>query len=192
MQGLVLASNSKYRKELLQKLHLNFIARGSAIDETPLPGEPTDALAARLSEAKARRLAAEFPNHLIRGSDQGAVRDRQILGKPGNRVNAIRQLKAESGRIVTFYTGLFVLNTANDQYLSDIDICKVYFRKLDDSQIERYIDIDHPFDCAGSFKSEGYGITLFEKIEGQDPNALIGLPLIKLTRLLGQFGIKFP
>ena len=192
MQGLVLATSSKYRQQLLKKLHLDFIARSSEIDESPLPNESAEALALRLSAAKAHAVAAYFPDHLIIGSDQVATLGTQLLGKPGNPENAFQQLKAQSGKKVTFYTGLCVLNSANSRTLSDIDICNVYFRKLDDSQILHYIEMDQPLDCAGSFKSESYGIALFDKIEGEDPNALTGLPLIKLIRLLAQFGRQIP
>lgn len=192
MQDLILASSSKYRCEILKKLHLNFVAHSSAIDETPMPDEAPNALAVRLSIAKACALAQDYPKHLIIGSDQVAACDKRLLGKPGNRNNALQQLKAQSGRKVTFYTGICVLNSATGQYFSEIDICNVYFRALSPRQIEHYLDIDQPFDCAGSFKSEGYGITLFDKIEGEDPNALVGLPLIKLIRLLERFGVSIP
>ena len=192
MQNLVLASSSKYRCEILKKLHLDFITCSSAIDENPMQGESPVALAIRLSIAKAKARAQDYPKHLIIGSDQVAACGDRLLGKPGNRDNAIEQLKAQSGRKVTFYTSICVLNSVSGEYLHDIDICTVYFRKLSERQIEHYLNIDQPFDCAGSFKSEGYGITLFDKIESEDPNALIGLPLIKLIRLLDQFGLTIP
>ncbi|MDD2760236.1 MAG: Maf family protein [Methylomonas sp.] len=192
MQNLVLASSSQYRQQLLKKLHLDFIACGSHIDERPMPNESAKALALRLSVAKAKTVAANFPDHLIIGSDQVAALGQGLLGKPNTPENAFRQLQAQSGQKVTFYTGLCLLNSATGQYLTDIDICNVYFRKLSDNQIQRYLDIDKPYDCAGSFKSESYGIVLFDKIEGDDPNALMGLPLIKLTGLLEQFGRQMP
>ena len=192
MQELVLASSSTYRGEILKKLHLDFISCSRMIDESPLPNEQADALAVRLSIAKAQAVAADYPHHLIIGSDQVATCGSRLLGKPGNRDNAIEQLTAQSGQKVTFYTGVCLLDSATGRHLSDIDVCNVYFRNLGDQEIRRYLDIDQPFDCAGSFKSEGYGITLFDKIEGEDPNALIGLPLIKLVRLLDGFGWSIP
>ncbi|MDD1619939.1 MAG: Maf family nucleotide pyrophosphatase [Methylococcaceae bacterium] len=189
MPEIILASASQYRAELLRKLHLDFISCGSNVDETPLPGESPELLAKRLSQAKAEALSAMYPNHLIVGSDQVAVCGNELLSKPGDRTQAIRQLKMQSGQTVRFYTGICVLNSATGHYLNDIDICSVHFKTLSDSQIERYVDLEKPFDCAGSFKSEGLGIALFSRIEGDDPNALVGLPLIKLTGLLARFGI---
>jgi len=190
MLPLVLASGSQYRAELLRKLHLNFIGCSSNVDETPLSGESAQQLAMRLSQAKAEAIAATYPNHLIIGSDQVAALGSRFLGKPGSREQAIRQLQTQSGKSVRFYTGICVLNSATGQLLSDIDICSVHFKTLSDRQIERYVDLEKPFDCAGSFKSENLGIALFSKIEGDDPNALIGLPLIKLTKLLAEFRVE--
>ncbi len=189
MKPIVLASGSEYRAELLRKLHFDFAACSSHIDETALPGETAEQLVVRLAQNKAKAVSASYPNHLIIGSDQVAVCGTQFLNKPGNREQAIRQLKKQSGQAVRFYTGLSVLNSSNGNILSDMDICTVYFRPLSDRQIEHYIDLEQPFDCAGSFKSEGLGIALFSKIKGADPNALIGLPLIKLIDLFAQFGV---
>jgi septum formation protein len=189
MPEIILASASQYRAELLRKLHLDFISRGSHVDETPLPGESPEQLAVRLSQAKAEALAAAYPNHLIIGSDQVAACGDEFLNKPGDREQAIRQLKAQSGKTIRFYTGICVLNSGNGQSLSDIDICSVHFKTLTGSQIERYVDLEQAFDCAGSFKSEGLGIALFSRITGDDPNALVGLPLIKLIALLAEFGV---
>lgn len=189
MFPIILASGSQYRAELLRKLHLDFLGCSSNVDETPFPGESPEQLAMRLSQAKATALSAIYPNHLIIGSDQVAICGNKWLNKPGERTQAIRQLQAQSGKSVRFYTGVCVLNSANGQSLSDIDICSVHFKTLSDRQIERYVDMEKPFDCAGSFKSEGLGIALFSRIEGDDPNALIGLPLIKLTGLLARFGV---
>ncbi|MGZ4960180.1 MAG: Maf family protein [Methylomonas sp.] len=188
MLPIVLASGSSYRAELLRKLHLDFISCSSNIDESPHDGESAAEQAVRLSEAKACALSADYPQHLIIGSDQVAVCGSQFLNKPGNREQAIRQLKAQSGQTVWFYTGIAVLDSASGRCLSDIDICSVHFKALSDKQIESYVDLEQPFDCAGSFKSEGLGIALFSRIEGGDPNALIGLPLIKLIALLEKFG----
>lgn len=190
MPPIVLASGSRYRAELLRKLNLDFISCSSNIDESARDGESAAELAIRLSKAKAAALSADYPNHLIIGSDQVAVCGSQFLNKPGNREQAIRQLKAQSGQIVQFYTGISVFDSASGHCLTDIDICSVHFRTLSDRQIESYVDLEQPFDCAGSFKSEGLGIALFSRIEGDDPNALIGLPLIKLIALLEEFGVN--
>lgn len=192
MTPIVLASSSPYRCNLLKKLHLEFDTYNGAIDESPLTGESPADLASRLSIDKAKAAASSHGNHLIIGSDQVAAIGDTLLGKPGNRDHAIRQLTEQSGRIVRFHTGICVLHSQSGRFLTDLDICEVHFRTLDSQQIQRYIDIEQPFDCAGSFKSEGYGITLFDKIVGDDPNALIGLPLIKLIALLGHFGVAIP
>lgn len=192
MHDLVLASSSPYRCNLLKKLHLDFIPYSCPIDESPMPNESAKDMAIRLSIAKAQAVASTFPNHLIIGSDQVAVCGEKLIGKPGSNEQAFAQLKAQSGRQVRFYTGVCVYASATGNYLSDIDICDVHFRSLSDEQIRRYLEIDQPFNCAGSFKSEGYGITLFNKIRGEDPNALIGLPLIKLIKLLDRFGLTLP
>lgn len=187
---LVLASGSTYRAELLRKLGVDFVCESSNIDETPLPGETAGALAVRLSVAKAQAISRLYPEHLVIGSDQVAVCDGQLLSKPGCREAAVRQLQTQSGRLVQFYTGIAVLNTATGQILSDVDSCKVYFRELAPEKIERYVDLEQPFDCAGSFKAENLGIALFIKIETADPNTLIGLPLIKLIDLLARFNVR--
>ncbi|MGY6274730.1 Maf family protein [Methylomonas sp. MgM2] len=192
MKNLVLASGSQYRYEILKKLGLEFISHNCPIDENPMPNEAANNLALRLSIAKAQAAAAAFSNHLIIGSDQVAVCKDRLLGKPGDRDTAFAQLKTQSGRKVTFFTGVCVLDSHSGIHLTDIDICDVYFRKLSDAQILRYLEVDQPFHCAGSLKSEGYGISLINKINGEDPNALIGLPLIKLIKLLDQFGLKIP
>ncbi len=192
MKNIVLASNSRYRGELLRKLGLEFISHGGEVDETAKAGETAPQLATRLAIDKAASVAKLFPEHLIIGSDQVAVCDDFMLGKPGDRDNAIRQLTAQSGKIVRFYTSVCVFDATSGRYSTDLDVCEVHFRTLDAEQIHRYIDIDQPFDCAGSFKSEGLGIVLLNKIVGDDPNALIGLPLIKLTDLLAQFGLAMP
>ena len=190
MLPIVLASSSRYRAALLAKLGLVFTSCASAIDETPLCEENPEQTALRLAEAKARAISAQFPNHLIIGSDQVAVCGTQRLDKPGNRAAASQQLALQSGRISQFYTAVSVLNTGTNQCLSAIDCCQVHFKTLSPQQIERYLNTDQPFDCAGSFKSEALGIALFSKIEGDDPNALVGLPLIKLLDLLAQLGVS--
>lgn len=192
MHRLVLASSSRYRSELLKKLQLNFTTCSRSVDESPHINESAETLAIRLSISKAQAVAPDYPDHLIIGSDQIAVCNDRLLGKPGNHANAFQQLKSQSGQKITFYTAICVLNSSTGQTLTDLDLCNVYFRELSDTQILHYLEVDHPFDCAGSFKSEAYGISLFSKIEGDDPNALIGLPLIKLINLLERCGVTIP
>jgi MAF protein len=192
MQPLVLGSTSPFRKALLDKLGLPFITDAPNTDETRRPGETPDRLVRRLAEDKARDVASRFPDALVIGSDQVACVGDEILGKPGNRENAIAQLSAASGKAVTFYTGLCLYNTANDQLQVAVEPFVVHFRVLDAAQIERYIDHEQQFNCAGSFKSEGLGITLFAALEGRDPNALVGLPLIRLVEMLDRQGVSLP
>lgn len=192
MPDIILASGSSYRSNLLKKLHFPFATFNTEVDESRLDGESAVALAQRLAESKARAAATTFPNHLIIASDQVACCNEEILGKPGARAAAIEQLCKQSGQQVQFHTALCLLNSQSGHCLHDIDTCSVHFRPLTAQQIERYVDIEQPYDCAGSFKSEGYGIVLFEKIIGDDPNALIGLPLIKLTRILAHMGVALP
>lgn len=187
---LVLASSSPYRRELLEKLRLTFDTASPDIDEAPLPDETPMQTAMRLSLQKAAALALQFPQHLIIGSDQVAMLEGKPLTKPGSRENTIAQLTAASGKTVHFYTGVCVFDSRNGQYQIDCDHCAVTFRMLSREQIEHYVDQDEPFNCAGGFKAESLGIALFERIEGDDPNALIGLPLIKLIRLLEAFGVR--
>ncbi|MDD4914263.1 MAG: Maf family protein [Methylococcales bacterium] len=186
---IVLASGSAYRAALLRKLHLDFEICSSNFDETAFQGESPQALVRRLSFGKAHAISALYPNHLLIGSDQVAVCGERVLNKPGGRIEAIQQLEAQSGRSVRFYTGLCVLNTATGQSFEEVDMCTVHFRTLSDTQIACYVDLEQPFDCAGSFKSEGLGIALFSGIDCQDPNTLIGLPLIRLIDLLAKFGV---
>ena len=192
MRKLILASSSPYRRQLLEKLQLEFSCCSTNIDESPNTNEHPQALAVRLSIAKALAARKQFPNHLIIGSDQVAAFDGILLGKPGSRDQAFDQLKAQSGKKVSFYSGICVCDSNSGEFKTDIDICEVYFRTLSDAQITRYLEKEQPYDCAGSFKSESYGITLFSKIAGEDPNGLVGLPLIKLIRLLEAFGLAIP
>jgi MAF protein len=189
---LVLASTSPFRRELLGRLGLPFEVAAPRVDESRQPGESPDALVVRLSEEKARAVAAGLANALVIGSDQVAVIDGAILGKPGGRAPAIAQLQRASGRRVTFLTGLAVADAASGRTHSICEPFHVHFRSLDADQIARYVDREQPFNCAGSFKSEGFGITLFERLEGDDPTALIGLPLIRLVELLGREGVALP
>ncbi len=181
---IVLASSSPYRAELLAKLGLEFETTSPDVDESPHPGESPEELVARLAQAKAEAVAAHHPDALIIASDQVAVLDGAILGKPGNHSNACRQLKAASGRRVTFLTSLALLNSHSGEIQREVVPFSVHFRPLTEQQIENYLNIEQPYHCAGSFKSEGLGIALFEKLEGDDPNTLIGLPLIRLIKML--------
>ncbi len=190
MQPLVLASSSPYRRTLLDKLQLPYRCHSPDIDESPLPGETPQQLVMRLAEEKARAVATIYPDAIIIGSDQVAVINENIIGKPGNRENAIQQLQQASGKRVTFLTGLTVLDTSNNSIQTETIPFHVHFRLLNKQMIENYIDKESPLDCAGSFKSEGLGIVLFEKLEGDDPNALIGLPLIRLTSMLSHCNIS--
>lgn len=185
---LVLASTSPYRRELLSRLGVDFTASAPNVDESRLPGESPKQLVRRLAESKARAVASEYPSALIIGSDQVAVLGDQILGKPGDHATAIKQLAAASGRRVTFYTGLCLYNSATDRCQVDVVPYMVEFRALNAQKIENYLRREQPYNCAGSFKSEGLGITLFRRMEGEDPNALIGLPLIRLIDMLEQEG----
>ena len=186
---LVLASTSPYRRELLARLGVAFDTARPDVDETPPPGESPADLARRLAIAKATAVAAGRVAWVI-GSDQVASLDGQPLGKPGNRERAIGQLQAMSGRAVAFHTGVCVTN--GDQPRFALDTTVVRFRTLEAGEIARYVDRELPFDCAGSFKSEGLGITLFEAIETRDPTALVGLPLIETARLLRDAGFTLP
>jgi MAF protein len=191
---LLLASSSVYRKQLLEKLQLPFACASPDIDEAILQDESPENYVKRLAIEKAKALAAEYPNHIIIGSDQCAVLKREeqqvILGKPHTIENAVKQLSQSSGQAVTFLTGLCVYNSSTQQQISLVEPFTVHFRDLTLPQIERYVEQEKPLDCAGSFKCEGLGIRLFTALEGRDPNSLIGLPLIALVDLLEQQGIQ--
>ncbi|WP_286306142.1 MULTISPECIES: Maf family protein [Methylophaga] len=189
MQTLILGSSSPFRAELLKKLQINFIQHSPDIDETQLEGESAPALVERLAQEKARLIAETYPQALIIGSDQVAVADGNILGKPGNHQTAIQQLMMASGKSVTFYTGLALYNAENQTMQHIVEPFTVHFRELTEKQIEYYLNQEKPYQCAGSFKSEGFGISLFSRLEGDDPNSLIGLPLIKLIELLSNEGV---
>jgi septum formation protein len=185
---LILASSSVYRQELLKRLRLPFTAVSPNIDESPLAGESPPTTALRLAEQKARALASRFPNALIIGSDQVAVLEGRAIGKPGHHAEAVKQLTAASGKILYFHTALCLLDTGSGEAQTKIASSEVKFRLLSPEQIERYLLAERPYDCAGSAKSEGLGIALIEYIHGDDPNALIGLPLIELTTMLTRAG----
>ncbi len=186
---LVLASSSPYRRQLLEKLGLPFETISPEIDESAQPGEHPEALVARLAEHKARAAASHYPDALIIGSDQVAVLDGTIVGKPGSHANAVRQLQAASGKKIIFHTGVCLLNSRTGKTQTEAVPYTVVFRRLGRQQIENYLRKEQPYNCAGSFKSEGLGIALFERFEGEDPNTLIGLPLIRLVDMLEREGM---
>ena len=188
-QGLVLASLSPYRRQLLARLGQPFAWQAPNIDETAQVGEPPDRLVRRLALAKARALASTYADHLLIGSDQVAVNGGQTLGKPGDRGRAMAQLVAASGRTVQFVTSVCVLESRSGRHATEVVTCSVVFRQLSAAQIAAYVERETPFDCAGSFKAEGLGIALFERIVTTDPTALTGLPLIALTRMLADVGL---
>ena len=186
---LVLASTSPFRRELLSRLQVPFDTFSPNVDETRLKDESAVALVRRLAEAKAEAAVTRFPDALVIGSDQVAVLGNKILGKPHTHDVAVKQLKAASGKRVVFQTGLCLLNTDTGHTQVEVIAFSVDFRKLSDTQIENYLRAEQPYNCAGSFKSEALGVALFESMEGEDPTALIGLPLIRLTRMLENEGL---
>lgn len=191
MLALLLASSSAYRRELLERLRLPFTWQAPDIDETRKPGESAPELVQRLAEEKARALAASHSEHLIIGSDQVAVLGNgQILGKPHDLERAQTQLRAASGSSVTFLTGLALLNSQSGRCQVDCVPFTVHFRQLSEQQILHYLQREQPFDCAGSFKSEGLGISLFRSTEGEDTTSLVGLPLIRLIDMLLNEGVE--
>ncbi|MSQ44742.1 MAG: septum formation inhibitor Maf [Nitrosomonadaceae bacterium] len=189
-QQLVLGSSSIYRRELLQRLQIPFEICSPDIDETPLPGEVPRETALRLAEKKARAVALVYPDGLIIGADQVAVLESTPLGKPLTHENAVRQLRLLSGREVIFYTALSLFNSRTNSIQTRLTLSHVKFRELNDQKIENYLVKEQPYNCAGSAKSEGLGIALIERIVGDDPNGLIGLPLIALVEMLSHEGIE--
>ncbi|ALP53369.1 septum formation inhibitor Maf [Candidatus Tenderia electrophaga] len=187
---LILASSSPYRRELLLKLGVDFACVAPDIDETPRPHESPEHLVARLALEKARAVARCNRDALIIASDQVALLGGRILGKPGTHAAARQQLAAASGNTVLFLTSLVLLDAATDKFQSAVVPFSVHFRSLAESEIEGYLHKEQPYNCVGAFKSEGLGITLFERLEGDDPNTLVGLPLIQLTRMLAQAGVR--
>lgn len=188
--ALILASTSRYRRELLERLRLPFQVARPEVDETPNTGESPLALARRLARAKAEAIAGQLPDAWVIASDQVAALGAQPLGKPGTRDKALAQLGAMSGREIQFHTAIALVR--GDRVLEAVDTTRVVFRNLQAEEIERYVDAEQPLDCAGSFKSEGLGISLFVAIESSDPTALVGLPLIALSRLLREAGFTLP
>jgi MAF protein len=196
MRPLILASSSTYRQALLGRLGVPFASCAPDIDEQPHPGEAPLALVLRLAEAKACALAGRYPSHLIVGSDQVAVLNRDgrehLLGKPGSFEQARKQLTACSGQRVTFLTGVALLDSASGECQVDAVPFSVNMRLLEPAAIERYLRAEQPYDCAGSFKAEGLGVSLFESTEGPDATSLVGLPLIRLVSMLAAAGISIP
>ncbi|MCJ8312907.1 MAG: septum formation inhibitor Maf [Saccharospirillaceae bacterium] len=184
---IILASTSKYRAQCLEKLNIPFKQASPICAEISKNNETPKTLSLRLSIEKAKSLKNQFPEHLIIGSDQTcSFDDIEIIGKPGNFENAKTQLLKASGKCMHFYTGLCVYDSKNDTFNASVETYTVFFRELSELEIEDYLKQDQPYDCAGSFKAEGLGITLFEKLQGDDPNSLIGLPLIALSKILRQ------
>ncbi|PMR75119.1 Maf family protein [Billgrantia endophytica] len=189
MPRLVLASSSRWRRQLLDRLGLPYAWANPAIDESPCPGESPRALVQRLALAKASHVAEQYPAHLVIGSDQVAVFEDTILGKPGDTATARHQLARFSGQRVRFLTGLALIDTGSGRHWVCHECYDVVFRQLGETEIARYVEREQPLDSAGSFRMEGLGIALFEKLEGDDPNTLIGLPLIRLCALLREAGL---
>ena len=192
MQRLVLASTSPYRRELLARLGIPFETGTPQIDETPRDGEAPAATARRLAREKAAALVPHFPDTLIIGSDQVAELDQRPLGKPLTHANAVQQLRLCTGRTVEFHTGLCLLDSATGAAQVACAVNRVRFRKLDEEEIDRYLRREQPYDCAGSAKADAFGIVLVEALQGDDPNALIGLPLILLADMLRSAGFRLP
>ena len=189
---LVLASTSAYRKMLLERLQLPFETDRPETDETPLAGEAPAATAERLAVEKARAVAGRWPDALVIGSDQVAYLGDEVFGKPGTEERAVAQLQRMRGRTVVFHTAIALLNTRSGHAHVEGVPTHVHFRDLSDDEIRRYVAREKPLDCAGSAKSEGLGITLLEAMSGDDPTALIGLPLIALSRMLRAEGVELP
>jgi septum formation protein len=189
-QTIILASSSVYRRELLQKLLIQFSCVSPKVDESALPEEKPHQTALRLAQEKAKKVAEEYPHALVIGCDQVATLDHTPIGKPLNHQNATKQLQLMRGREVTFYSALCLLNAASGNIQSEVVPTLVKFRDYSDQQIESYLAKDQPYQCAGSAKSEGLGIVLIERMIGEDPNALVGLPLIKLVSMLSNEGVK--
>ena len=192
MPTLVLASSSPYRRELLARLRMSFEVMSPDVDESPLTNEAPQETALRLAQLKARAVAEQFPDALIIGSDQVALLGDEQIGKPHTFENAKKQLQASSGRSMVFHTALCLYNSRSGNMQARVVPITIQFRKLSDEVIERYLHAEQPYNCAGSAKSEGLGITLIQRFEGEDPNALVGLPLIALVDMLQQEGVQVP
>lgn len=186
---IILGSTSPFRKAILEKLGIPFVCHAPNLDETAKQGESAEQLVERLAIEKAQAVANDFEYGLVIGSDQMAVVDEKILGKPEDHDAAVNQLQFSSGKVVTFYTGLCLLDAQSGEYQALVEPFEVHFRELTTQEIENYLKVERPYNCAGSFKSEGLGIALFSQLVGDDPNTLIGLPLIKLIEMLSAKGI---
>ena len=189
---LILASTSAYRRELLRRLGLAFEVRAPGVDETPLPGERPADLALRLALAKAQAVAQQHPGAVVIGSDQVADLHGEALGKPGNHANAVNQLRRQSGQAVVFQTAVAVVCLERQYAQCELATVKVRFRSISEAEIEAYLRAEPAYDCAGSAKSEGLGISLLERIDSDDPTSLIGLPLMRTCALLRELGIQVP
>jgi septum formation protein len=187
---IILASSSPFRQQLLDRLQLAYESHAPDIDETINPAENASAYVCRLAESKARHVAQNHPDAIVIGSDQCALLDAKILGKPGSHENALRQLREAQGKTVVFHTGLCVLNLSTGFCTVEDVPFEVDFRVLSDRQLEHYLRVEQPYQCAGSFKAEGYGSCLFSKMRGDDPSALIGLPLLRLIVMLESAGVE--
>ncbi len=189
---LILASTSIYRRQLLDRLGLAYTVEAPGVDETRLPGESPADLSTRLARAKAVAVARRHPRAWVIGSDQVAEREGEALGKPGDHARATAQLLAASGRPVRFHTAVCLWRGEPEASMAHRDLTEVRFRDLDAATVERYLLAERPYDCAGSFKSEGLGIALFDAIRSEDPTALVGLPMIALSRMLRDAGFALP
>jgi len=187
---LILASTSPFRKNVLSRLYISFDTFAPEVDETPRPNEPPEQIVTRLAELKAKSAKSTYPRALIIGSDQLAVIDDTLLGKPGTHEKAVKQLISVSGKQVDFLTSLCLFNSNTNHIQTDVVRFSVKFRQLTLSQIENYLRKDKPYNCSGSFKSEGLGIALLDKMIGSDPTAIIGLPLIRLVQMLEAEGVQ--
>lgn len=187
---IILASSSPFHRQLLDRLQLAYESHAPDIDETINPGEDACAYVCRLAESKARHVAQNHPDAIVIGSDQCALLEAKILGKPGSHENALRQLREAQGKTVVFHTGVCVLNLSTGFCAVEDVPFEVDFRVLSDRQLEHYLQVEQPYQCAGSFKAEGYGSCLFSKMRGDDPSALIGLPLLRLIAMLESAGVE--
>jgi septum formation protein len=189
-KNIILASSSPYRQQILKQAGIPFTAHSPNIDESPLNGESAEQLVSRLSLLKAQALQEEFNNHLIIGSDQVVECQREIFGKPRDHKDAVRQLEKSSGSTSTLFTGLCLLNTQSGEFKSAVDRYEVEYRTLSPTQIENYLNSEKPYDCCGSLKVEGPGINLIKRLTGDDPNALLGLPLLRLIDMLANQNVE--
>lgn len=187
---IVLASSSPYRRQILERVKLAFICHAPNVDESVLPGRSAPALVARLALTKAKAVAEHYPNGLIIGADQVADHRGEIIGKPADHQDAVRQLQSMSGSVITLYAGVVLYDPAGNDVQSAVEPFVVEFRELDADLIDRYLKAEQPYNCCGSLKAEGPGIALLKRLQGEDPNALVGLPLIRLIDMLKNAGVE--